>query len=184
MTYFTMQDARAFGHSPLGNRSAADILTEQASALRKSAAYDIFLSHSFSDAELILGVKRILEKEGFTVYVDWLEDPHLDRNNVTKETAEYIRARMKACGSLVYATSENARASKWMPWELGFFDGYKPGKVAILPLMNSENDSFKGQEYLSLYPVLGKGLPINFISAPRQGITISDGISTKYFRAA
>ncbi len=48
----------------------------------------LFLSHSTSDAEIILGVKGVLEDYGKTVYVDWLEDPQLDRRNVTAASAE------------------------------------------------------------------------------------------------
>src|SRR5947209_3205334 len=55
------------------------------SAVPKS--YDIFLSHSTNDAELVTGMKLTLEDLGYTVYVDWIEDPNLDRSNVTKETA-------------------------------------------------------------------------------------------------
>jgi hypothetical protein len=39
-----------------------------------------------------------------------------------------------------------------MPWELGFFDGYRPGQVAILPLVRTSGETFEGQEYLGLYP--------------------------------
>lgn len=41
-----------------------------------------------------------------------------------------------------------------MPWELGYFDGYKPGFVAILPLVQSSGSDFKGQEYLGFYPYI------------------------------
>jgi hypothetical protein len=42
-----------------------------------------------------------------------------------------------------------------MPWELGFFDGFK-GRVAIVPLNENQFDinEFKGQEYLGIYPYL------------------------------
>jgi hypothetical protein len=45
-----------------------------------------------------------------------------------------------------------------MPWELGYFDGFK-GKVAILPVVegNVNTDAFTGQEYLGLYPYVTKG---------------------------
>lgn len=70
---------------------------------------------------LIAGLKLILEDLGYSVYVDW-NDNQLDPNNVTPETAKMLRERMKQCKSLIYAFSENASSSKWMPWELGYFD--------------------------------------------------------------
>lgn len=116
--------------------------------------YDIFLSHSSRDAQIILGILEKLNNLGYSVYVDWVEDPQLDRNNVTKKTANTLRLRMKQSKSLLYATTEHASNSKWMPWELGYMDGQKD-KASILPIFETEvssSDSYKGQEYLGVYP--------------------------------
>lgn len=112
--------------------------------------YDIFLSHSSSDAEVVLGLKLTLEDLGFSVYIDWIEDPKLNRSQVSKETALTLKERMKKCKSLIYAFSENASNSKWMPWELGYFDGIR-GTVAVLPISKSARNDFKGTEYLGIY---------------------------------
>jgi hypothetical protein len=128
--------------------------------LRKSAAtsastkFDVFLSHSFLDAQIILGVKELLEAEGLRVYVDWIEDAQLDRSRVTAKTADLLRNRMRHSESLIFATSSTSSQSKWMPWELGYFDGFKPDFVAILPLVQSVASDFSGQEYLGLYPYI------------------------------
>ena len=119
-----------------------------------SQTYDIFLSHSFQDATYILGIKQLLEEQELSVYVDWIADPGVDRTNVTRSNAEMIRLRMKHCRSLIYATSNNTGTSKWMPWELGYFDGHKPTKVAVLPFIGDSEDTWAGQEYLSLYPAI------------------------------
>ena len=114
----------------------------------------MFLSHSYDDAEVILGVKKIIEALGLSVYVDWIDDAKLDRSKVTKETAGVLRLRMRACSSLVYAHSPNTADSKWMPWELGYFDGFKETSVWILPLVKDYDAEF--QEYLGLYPTVDK----------------------------
>lgn len=116
--------------------------------------YDIFLSHSFLDKEIILGVKLLLEKYKFSVYVDWTEDPQLDRKNVTRQSVELIKERMKSSTSLLYVLTNNSANSKWMPWELGFMDGYT-GKVALLPITNGI-DGFKEHEYLKIYPYVNE----------------------------
>lgn len=113
--------------------------------------YDIFLSHSSDDAKKVAGMKLELEDMGFTVYVDWIEDPELDRTDVTKRNAEILRSRMRSCSSLLYAFSKSASTSTWMPWELGYFDGLK-GLVAVVPISRASSSSFSGNEYLGLYP--------------------------------
>lgn len=122
-----------------------------------NATFDIFLSHSFLDKKVVEGLYIELTRMGFTVYVDWIVDADLDRNNVTKSTATLIRNRLRSSKSLLLAISENASMSKWMPWELGYVDG-NTRKCAILPVSDRlyPNSSFKGTEYLSLYPFVKK----------------------------
>ena len=60
-----------------------------------------------------------LTEMGFKVYVDFIVDSSLDRNNVTLKTAQTIRRRLENSKSLIYAQSPAAVMSKWMPWELG-----------------------------------------------------------------
>lgn len=143
--------SRGAREARLERKSAQTILRERQQLSGRQ--YDIFLSHSFHDAELVLGIKLFLEDLGLSVYVDWVDDPHLNRNEINRETADTLRRRMQACRSLLYAASDNATNSRWMPWELGYFDGLKQGKVAILPISkNASNSNYTGQEYLNLYP--------------------------------
>lgn len=122
-------------------------------------SYDIFLSHSYNDRAIIPALKAELEKLGYKVYVDWIDDKLLSRNNVSKDTAKVLQKRMKQSKCLIYATSENSSSSRWMPWELGYFDGIKDKMVGILPIKkygNNFRDDFKGEEYLGLYYYIDK----------------------------
>ena len=49
---------------------------QELSRLSKVAGgnFDVFLSHSLRDALLIVGLKRLLEADGLSVYVDWISD--------------------------------------------------------------------------------------------------------------
>lgn len=133
-------------------------LQEQARNFFNRTSYDIFLSHSFKDAPAIFTLALLLEKQGTTVYVDWLVDPNLDRTKVTTQNAKIIRDRMKSCKSLLYAISSNSVQSSWVQWELGLGDGQKNGKVAIVPIYQDQEFSpnFFKQEYLGLYPYIEK----------------------------
>jgi hypothetical protein len=126
------------------------------SELRKSASavgeFDIFLSHAYEDAEVIAGVKILIEMNGLRVYVDWMDDVQADRSRVTAKTADMLRSRMNTCSFLVFASSKASPTSVWMPWELGYFDGRHPNRVGILPITDAPGASFEGQEYLGLYP--------------------------------
>lgn len=151
-------------------RTADEILQESYLAFSSSDSYDIFLSHSYKDAKAILGLKTFIEKLNLSVYIDWVDDAQLDRSRVSKETAKLLQVRMQRCRCLFFVTSEYSSSSKWMPWELGYFDGIKNGRVAILPITEEyqPSDFFYGQEYLGIYPYAVKntttaGEPLIFI---------------------
>lgn len=150
-----------FTSNYLRNKYSATLITEQkrifSNVDKSQIKFDIFLSHSFLDREEVLGLYRELTEMGFSVYVDWIVDPDLDRTNVTKATAELIRSRMKNSRSLLLAISTNAAMSKWMPWELGFVDG-NTGRCAIVPVSKENLNlyTFDRVEYLKLYPYLDR----------------------------
>jgi len=161
MSLFTEDELRSAknSHRDYFQKSASTIILEERN-LPISQAFDIFLSHSYLDKDVIFGLNAELEKMGYTVYVDWIADDQLDRRKVTKETADTIRKRMKNSKCLFFATSANSQISKWMPWECGYFDGLKD-KVAILPVAKTSQSTYNGQEYLGLYPYVDKIKPQN-----------------------
>lgn len=126
--------------------------------------FDVFLSHSYKDKKYIRKLKQIIETAiGLRCYVDWITEPTvLDRNNISKNSADILRKRMRQSSSLIFCTSDNSPDSKWMPWELGYFDAYR-GRVAILPILD-EGKSFQGQEYLGLYPYIDKNDTIMWVN--------------------
>lgn len=133
-------------------KSMDRVIEESRVAAATRTSFDIFLSHSIQDKELVIGTQRILERSGRSVYVDWLIDPSLDRSRVSGATAAKLRTRMKQCKSLMYLYSRNSQSSRWMPWELGFFDAHN-GNVSVLPLLpDSGTLDFTKEEYLQLYP--------------------------------
>jgi len=130
---------------------------EKATETAEGKTFDIFLSHSYSDKDSIKAIKQTIEEMSFSVYVDWIHDGQLDRSKVTKESADLLRKRMKQCRTLFFVTSLTSPVSKWMPWELGYFDAFKQ-RVAILPIVETPaiTNEYKGQEYLGLYPYVAK----------------------------
>lgn len=140
------------------NFAAQELIKEAQAALPGTKTYDIFLSHSSVDAIYIKALRDELVEAGFSTYVDWIDDPQLDRSKVTSETAQTLRNRMQSCSSLLYATSSSAKNSVWMPWELGYMDAFTASRVAIVPLLEDDEQDqyFLGREYLGMYPYLDK----------------------------
>lgn len=157
MAYITEQlllkrfaDERQIRQSNTRYFSATDIITEGRQIGDSVKTYDIFLSHSSNDNELIAGLKLLLQDMDYSIYVDW-NDSALNPNHVTPKTADVLRKRMAQCRSLIYAFSENASNSKWMPWELGYFDALRTSRVAVLPIRQDAYKAYSGSEYVGLY---------------------------------
>lgn len=161
MAYLTEAEVRARAMRVTHHlQKSAHAVLESAQAA-PDETFDVFLSHSSAEPEeILLGVKAILEDRGLTVYVDKYSDPQLSPDNVTAETAEILRGRMRKSNSLLYVYSQHSRKSRWMPWELGFFDGLK-GAVGILPVTLNQEETFKGEEYLNLYPHVDVATAVN-----------------------
>lgn len=109
----------------------------------------VFLSHSHIDAGLVRMAAALLDSEGADVYIDWLDDGLPDQTN--GNTARLLRGKIETSSRFIVLSSENARNSKWVPWELGFADGVKPpAHIAILYVAESKAE-YKGSEYMSVY---------------------------------
>lgn len=115
--------------------------------------YDVFISYSWNDRTYADKIVQLLEKCGYSVYIDY-NDKHLNRNNISESTAKRIVEEMKKCKGLLYLYSPSSSVSKWCPWEVGIFSGMKNFRCANLPLVDKSNDDFKKQEYLELYPYI------------------------------
>jgi len=125
--------------------------------------YDVFLSHSLR-TDVLDQIADDFRAEGLSVYIDRNEDPDLDPDDVTTETARRLRNRLDHSRGLVLAYTENAKSSRWVPWELGFADG-RNKRVAVLPVQDKDDeiaaaramlDVCDRQEFLGLYPYLTK----------------------------
>lgn len=122
------------------------------SPLKKSYTdhYDVFLSHSHNDEKIALGIKRILENKGKTVYIDYVNDAHTSDEKVSAATAKLLKDRMDNCSELIYVHTQNSTLSKWCPWELGYFDK-KSGRISVA-FVDDFTWTTLSQEYLQLYP--------------------------------
>lgn len=170
MVYLAEQDVRRRARQ----RARAKGMTPE-DALKRIAAkshdrYDIFLSQTIRDAEIVLGVYDILTDLGYAVFCDWVDSHEFDREEVTPANAMFIRDVMGRSATLLFIDTQGARQSQWMCWELGWFDG-ENGHVAVLPVLPDGTSYYQGREFLGLYPVVEVGEDGNLIVVRPAAVT-------------
>ena len=117
--------------------------------LEQMKKYDLFLSHSSFDSELLLSLKSVLNHSNVNVYVDWVSDSNALKRELTNvNTANTIIERLKSSKALLYIHTQASQNSKWTPWELGFFHALK-GKICIY-----NPDNIEKAPYLDIYPIV------------------------------
>lgn len=112
----------------------------------------VFLSHKHDEAKELKDAIALLHSLGVSVYVDWMDE---GMPSVTSgKTAERIKQKIQANKKFILLATDAAVASKWCNWELGYGDAHKYIKhIALLPI--AENDgTWKGSEYLQIYPAI------------------------------
>ncbi len=115
--------------------------------LEKKKSFDVFLSHSSKDYDTIIMLKTMLNSQGLTVYVDWVEDRQaLKRDLTSVDTARAIIERINQSGSILYVLTKASINSRWTPWELGYAHA-KGNKICALQMEAVEDIP----EYLQIY---------------------------------
>lgn len=114
----------------------------------------VFVSHKHDDLEDLKDIIGFLQlRFGVKVYID-SQDPSLPKR-ITPTTALTIRQRIVQCNKFILLATNNAIESKWCNWELGYGDAMKYKKhIALFPLKpaGTLDSSYKGTEYMSIYP--------------------------------
>lgn len=84
--------------------------------------YDVFLSHSSLDTKELLKIKAELNKQGLTVYIDWVnDDVMLDRKNQNEDTWNVLETRMEQSKLMIYVMTDNSIQSSYAKREVIFF---------------------------------------------------------------
>ncbi|WP_291073767.1 MULTISPECIES: hypothetical protein [Empedobacter] len=136
---------------PAKIESPSELLSHiYSSQLEKNKKYDLFLSHSSTNKDLLLGVKTMLNSLGFNVYIDWINDKEsLKRTLTNADTAQVIVERLKACNALMFVYTQDSLKSLWTPWEIGYFHSLK-GKICVY--YPDDIDENLIPAYINIYP--------------------------------
>ena len=162
-------------------KTASRVLLTEGNAL--PAHNYIFISHSYLDKDIIVDIADMFENANYKTYVDWRDEALPEREYVSVSTAETLRKNIIYSKALIYVASEGSSESIWMPWELGFSDGNRDNKTAILPLVEHEGNNFNiGREYLALYPTVrisGTDLIIRYLNGKETSFDYWSGGSSR-----
>jgi len=156
-------------------------------ARQRLARYDIFMSQTIRDAEIVLGVYDLLTTAGYDVFCDWVEAPEADRSQVTPANAAFVRATMGVSDTLLFLDTAGAAQSLWMCWELGWFDAAK-GAVGVLPILAEGERYYRGREFLGLYPYVeldenGRLKVVRPVVASPSGIMMFEAPNSRSFES-
>lgn len=119
---------------------------------RRVTKRTVFLSHKHDDLEDLKGFIGYLENYyNVECYID--SDDLGMPEKTSGETAERIKKAIKATDRFILLAMDNAIASKWCNWELGYGDAQKfKDRIAILPMKNTGHTFYSGNEYMGIYP--------------------------------
>lgn len=133
----------------------------------------VFLSHKHDDLDDMKGVIGMLEREfNVNVYIDSMDGAMPKKT--CGETASRIKGKINDCDKFILLATEGAIESKWCNWELGFGDAKKSvnKSIAIFPMRETRFSSYKGNEYLEIYPHI---IEENGLSKYNDGSIIEKG---------
>lgn len=118
--------------------------------------YDVFLSHSSLDVYELLELKRILNKQNQTVYIDWINDSvMLARERQNEDTWNALELRMQQSKILLYVMTDNSIRSLYTEREVNYFKQllkriivYQPHEITLPRPQYLENCDMMGIEQL------------------------------------
>lgn len=143
--------------------------------------YDVFISHSYKDRDMVERVKEHLETEyGVKCYVDWKES---ERNPY--KAADELKKVMDKCKVMLLLRTENSDKSFWIPWETGCFETKKDSQghsgvedIIIFAISDESkgvtqatvmNKTFEHMEFLKRYADGGEGNLDTFLKNRKLG---------------
>lgn len=84
--------------------------------------FDVFISHSISNAKVVDDIVQRLNHAGLVAFVDWKSDGEdLKRSKSNQYTADVLQLRMRQSKSLLLLRTKESDISIWASWELGYF---------------------------------------------------------------
>ena len=135
-----MTERSAFEGTPEG----LAIRLRDSHSVQNIKSFDLFISHSYKDKEIVSDVVRKANKHGLNCYVDWTADnDFLKRSLVSDYTKEVLKARMKQSKKLLFLSSFNSRESEWVAFELQYYQKEIQNEILMILIDGEDTHGFK-----------------------------------------
>lgn len=180
MSYYSIPEVHQAARRALvqsGMDSVEALLQRVCEEAHDQDSFDVFLACGEGDATLLLGVKQLLEEQSLRVYTDRFSAQLLPQGHVGSARLTQQKRRMRQSRTLLLVTQCRPLLSEHVAWMLGFFDGYREGGVAILPLAKSCTLSPELPSLASHYPLVVYPDPL--MQREQQMISLEDFLQLK-----
>jgi len=134
-------------------KTAEDALALLAARQKPNEDYDVFFSSQLLEPDLLLGIKLTLDDYGYKSCFEWPLEVPGRRMQITPERANALRDKLDHCRSFLFVTTSARTECAWLPWAFGYCEG-KHGRTAVLPVMPTNADIYRGEDYLDIYPYI------------------------------
>lgn len=107
--------------------------------MESNKSYNVFLSHRYEEGKHdVINIKDIINRKGFSVYVDWMIDRDgLPRDKENENTLNVIKQRIMQSDCLLYIHTKDCEKSWYIPQELDYAElQHKP--IAVLNIDGSQ----------------------------------------------
>ena len=156
MAILTREQFRSIAENKSGTRGLKGFVNENRTFSKSTAKTSIFLSHSHFDKDVVEQAKIFFENLGINIYVDWADQTMPEKTDGV--TAQKIKNQIISINDkFVLLATNHAVESKWCNWEVGIADPFKlPHKKFVIFPLADNSGSWKGNEYLQIYPRIEK----------------------------
>lgn len=89
--------------------------------LQNRKIYDVFLSHSYKDSDIVKKLIKAFNKHSMNIYCDWTSDnDFLKRELVSNYTRVVLKKRIEQSKNIVFVRTKNSINSDWVSFELDY----------------------------------------------------------------
>jgi hypothetical protein len=162
--YFNIKDFDSITlKTPVKDHHFSNAMDRAAIPEGKQFTYDVFISHSTKNKDVVKKLKQLLEdKYNLSAYIDWDEDAGCKRD----EVCDKVKDAMNRSKSLLYIKTSDSDDSQWVAWEVGRYDALNADKIGVLLIEDDKltNETWLHREFLKHYYILEKDDVVPFVS--------------------